>query len=668
MSTLLFKKISFIGNAITTLIGFLVLLGYVIQNQTLKSIFPGLVAMNPATALTFLIGSLSFFFFSQEKTHRVLFRVGFICALFVVFIGAFKLGSIVIVRDVYFDSHLFVHQLNAEVLITGRVNRMAPTTALSFFFVGVSLCLLYVRKKERLAQFLLLIVFFIALFAILGYLYGVKNLTGFVNYIPMAVNTAAAFFVFSLALLFSRQTHGLMYTITSENASGILIRKLIPATILVPSLLGYFCLMAERADIVTNELGLSLVIVFNIIIFILLIWWIATALNTLTVKLHESYLYLEDRVRERTVELEKKTEEMEHVLKDLEKFKLAVDNVSDQIIITDQAATVLYINKATERITGYTVTEVVGKKAGKLWGNLMKKSFYQNLWKTIAVDKKVFVGEITNQRKNKEMYTALISISPIFDTHGEIEFFVGIERDITREKEIDKVKSEFISVASHQLRTPLTGIKWFCELLMSQKVGKLSAKQMNYLSQVDESNERMIRLINELLDVSHIETGLKFAIEKKTSNIIDVIRKVIKDEAINFPMKKMNITLDISCPAQLVLDFDQDKIYQVFSNLINNSIKYSGTHKKIIVGLKQLNDQVQFFVKDFGYGIPEKQKNRVFQKFFRADNIATISTDGSGLGLYIAKGIVEAHGGTMWFESEEGNGAIFYFTLPLKIS
>lgn len=668
MSTLLFKKISFIGNAITALIGFLVLLGYVIQNQTLKSIFPGLVAMNPATALTFLIGSLSFFFFSQEKTHRVLFRVGFICALFVVFIGAFKLGSIVIVRDVYFDSHLFVHQLNAEVLITGRVNRMAPTTALSFFFVGVSLCLLYVRKKERLAQFLLLIVFFIALFAILGYLYGVKNLTGFVNYIPMAVNTAAAFFVFSLALLFSRQTHGLMYTITSENASGILIRKLIPATILVPSLLGYFCLMAERADIVTNELGLSLVIVFNIIIFILLIWWIATALNTLTVKLHESYLYLEDRVRERTVELEKKTEEMEHVLKDLEKFKLAVDNVSDQIIITDQAATVLYINKATERITGYTVTEVVGKKAGKLWGNLMKKSFYQNLWKTIAVDKKVFVGEITNQRKNKEMYTALISISPIFDTHGEIEFFVGIERDITREKEIDKVKSEFISVASHQLRTPLTGIKWFCELLMSQKVGKLSAKQMNYLSQVDESNERMIRLINELLDVSHIETGLKFAIEKKTSNIIDVIRKVIKDEAINFPMKKMNITLDISCPAQLVLDFDQDKIYQVFSNLINNSIKYSGTHKKIIVGLKQLNDQVQFFVKDFGYGIPEKQKNRVFQKFFRADNIATISTDGSGLGLYIAKGIVEAHGGTMWFESEEGNGAIFYFTLPLKIS
>jgi signal transduction histidine kinase len=104
----------------------------------------------------------------------------------------------------------------------------------------------------------------------------------------------------------------------------------------------------------------------------------------------------------------------------------------------------------------------------------------------------------------------------------------------------------------------------------------------------------------------------------------------------------------------------------VFSNLISNSIKYSGQQVKIVIGASCLNNEAQFFVKDFGLGIPNNQKDRVFQKFFRADNISTISTEGTGLGLYIVKGIIEAHGGKVWFDSKESEGTTFYFTLPLK--
>lgn len=239
-------------------------------------------------------------------------------------------------------------------------------------------------------------------------------------------------------------------------------------------------------------------------------------------------------------------------------------------------------------------------------------------------------------------------------------------RDISRAKEIDRIKSDFISVASHQLRTPLTGIKWFSQLLINQKIGKLSKKQIDFIAQIYNSNERMIRLVNDLLDVSHIESGQKFNIEKKPGDIIALINNVIKDQKLNTPNKKIIITLDNKCPKALNFDFDDNKIYQVFSNLISNSVKYSGQQAKIIIGTTCLGSEAQFFVKDFGLGIPNNQQDRVFQKFFRADNISTISTDGTGLGLYIVKGIIEAHGGKVWFDSKQNEGTTFYFTLPLK--
>jgi signal transduction histidine kinase len=176
----------------------------------------------------------------------------------------------------------------------------------------------------------------------------------------------------------------------------------------------------------------------------------------------------------------------------------------------------------------------------------------------------------------------------------------------------------------------------------------------------------MIRLVNDLLDVSHIESGQKFNIEKKSGNIIALINNVIKDQKLNTPNKKLKITLDNKCPKELIFDFDADKIYQVFSNLISNSVKYSGQEAKIIIGTTCPGNEAQFFVKDFGLGIPNNQKDRVFQKFFRADNISTISTEGTGLGLYIVKGIIEAHGGKVWFDSKQNEGTTFYFTLPLK--
>lgn len=150
---------------------------------------------------------------------------------------------------------------------------------------------------------------------------------------------------------------------------------------------------------------------------------------------------------------------------DLLKFKLAVENSSNHIIITDVDGKILYANKAAEAVTGYSKNEMIGQRPS-LWGNQMGQEYYKNFWHVIKNEKKTFVGEVNNKRKNGEQYIAAVSISPVLDEKGVIKFFVGIERDITKEKEIDRAKTEFVSIAAHQLRTPLAIIRWYGEMLL----------------------------------------------------------------------------------------------------------------------------------------------------------------------------------------------------------
>ncbi|MFA6604619.1 MAG: PAS domain S-box protein [Patescibacteria group bacterium] len=221
---------------------------------------------------------------------------------------------------------------------------------------------------------------------------------------------------------------------------------------------------------------------------------------------------------------------VDNLAKDLEKFKLAVDNASDHIVITDENGNCLYANKAVEKITGFSLKEVLGKKVGtkKNWGGLMSIDIYDKLWDTIKKDKNVFIGYLKNKRKDGTAYDSLSSISPILDEHGHVKFFVGIERDMTEEKNIDRAKSEFVSLASHQLRTPLATINWYAEMLLSGEMGKLNKEQKEFVSEVYNGNQRMIDLVNALLNVSRIELG-KLAIDPKPTNLIDQVESVLNE-------------------------------------------------------------------------------------------------------------------------------------------
>lgn len=348
---------------------------------------------------------------------------------------------------------------------------------------------------------------------------------------------------------------------------------------------------------------------------------------------------------------------------DLEKFKLAVDNASDHIIITDPDGIIVYANKCAEKITGYPIKEIIGNRPS-LWGKQMPKEFYEKLWRIIKEDKIVFTGELKNKRKNGEIYVAEVSISPIFNNNGDVIFFVGIERDITLLKETSDAKTEFVSVTSHQLRTPLTSIKWLTELLLKNRENNLNEKQKEALKEINMSNDRIINLINDLLGISKIEEG-KFKFLNLTEiEMTRLVNEVVKEFKLIAENRKSDFKALITLPEDYTLNIDEEKIRQAMSNLISNAIKYSKSEGgKVSVSAEVKDDEFVFSVKDNGIGILMKDQRRLFEKFFRADNATLTQTEGTGLGLFIVKSYIEAHGGKIWFESEENKGTTFYFSI-----
>jgi len=413
---------------------------------------------------------------------------------------------------------------------------------------------------------------------------------------------------------------------------------------------------------------------------------LSDAFNKMIEAVKESRTEIENKVLEQTKELSEKSEKLNRQQKavlnvladvkeeknkadvlahDLEKFKLAVENSSDHIAITDIDGKIIYANKGVEEITKYPTKMVVGQKAGtkENWGGLMGKPFYQKLWKIIKEDKKVFIGEINNRKADGSLYTALASIAPVFDEKKNIIFFVGIERDITKEKQIDKAKTEFVSLASHQLRTPLSAINWYTEMILAGDAGKINKNQKKYLGEVYQASKRMVELINALLNTSRIDLGT-FTIEPVPYNIVEIAESVVGELSHEITLKKIKF-IKKYIPKKIEINIDPKLTRIIFQNLLSNSVKYTQEKGKVSLLVEKSEKDILIRVIDNGYGIPKSAQDKIFNKLFRADNIKEKDANGTGLGLYIVKAIIEQSGGKIWFESEENKGTTFFVSIPL---
>lgn len=345
-----------------------------------------------------------------------------------------------------------------------------------------------------------------------------------------------------------------------------------------------------------------------------------------------------------------------------------VSALKDGLIAYDPNFKILMFNKAAEQIFDISAKEVVSQS--------LDPSFIQKpKYKLLAQVMFPSLAPVTVARQSQDADSQTLDLSftdknlevrvltsRIVDPSGLVLGFFKVVRDRTREVELLKSKSEFITVAAHQLRTPLTGINWTLETLAKSTI--IPPDQQAIIKDGLAASQRLLKVVNDLLDVSKLEEG-KFGYEFSDVNLIDFIGDILASVAAL--AREYNIKVYFDRPPQAITArIDQNKMKLALANLIDNAIKYNVQGGEVIVKIEKLTDKpfIQISVKDTGVGIPQEDLDKLFKKFYRGSNVMKMETTGSGLGLYIVRNIIKRHGGEIWAESQIDRGTTFNFTLP----
>lgn len=340
-----------------------------------------------------------------------------------------------------------------------------------------------------------------------------------------------------------------------------------------------------------------------------------------------------------------------------DRTKAIITNFADGLMILDKENKIILINPEGERFLDVNAKEV----EGKILGALIKKPSLKKLAELLSAEgtkEGLFRKELSFKKPTERVLeVTTVSLAPREEN-------VVILHDISREKLIGRMKTEFVSLAAHQLRTPLSAIKWTLRMLLDGDLGEITEEQRGFIEKTYRSNERMISLINDLLDVTRIEEG-RYLYKPVLTQIENVVQFVIN--SFKEKTRRKKIKLEFKKPRKKLpeVKVDVEKVRLAINNLLDNAIRYTPAGGRVTASLKCGKKEIELLVKDTGVGIPENQKERVFTKFFRGANVMRMETEGTGLGLFITKNIIEAHGGRVWFESEENKGSAFHFALPI---
>ncbi len=408
---------------------------------------------------------------------------------------------------------------------------------------------------------------------------------------------------------------------------------------------------------------------------------------------------LEIRVKERTAELEalknnlEKTEETKmalfNIVEDVKQSEInlkeerdrsqaIISSMGEGLLVADIKNNIVLMNKKAENILETPIKEAIGK-------NLLNFITFIKKDKEVPpeeqpINKMFQTGKLTAIDLEDDFYLKIPSgkifpvemiVSPL---RGDgITASVIVFRDVSKEKALDEAKNSFISVASHQLRTPLTSIRWYTEILGSEDAGPLNENQKSFVSRVYNSALKLNEVINLLLSMAKIESGkparkiIKIDLTAFTNDIIEELEPQFKQKNININLIPPKETVEVN--------YDASMLRQIITNFLSNTIRYANQDGHVEIKMEKKDKELVYSVKDDGIGVPANQQDKIFNKFFRADNASTAVPDGSGLGLSLIKALVEMNNGKVWFESpafwidkdgkEEKKGSIFYFTMAL---
>ena len=356
-------------------------------------------------------------------------------------------------------------------------------------------------------------------------------------------------------------------------------------------------------------------------------------------------------ILEDTEEARRKAEE------EKDKTQAIITNFTDALFFFDKDHRLALMNPQAEIFFKIKKEKVIGESINRLYELPELRALIE------------FLGEGMKEVSRKEFPLTedfILEVSVISMKRDSVDLGdLVVLHDVSREKTIERLKTEFVSLSAHQLRTPLSAIKWSLMMILDGDLGAINKGQKDILEKTYLSNERMIALINDLLNLARIEEG-KYALSLAPADIVKICQSII--DLSEEPFKNKGIKLRFNKPAKKTIQVlvDEEKLKLVIQNLLDNAFKYTFKNGRVSLSLKEIDKGVRIEVKDTGIGIVEKEQKRVFSKFFRTNEAVLVEPAGSGLGLYMAKNIIEGHGGKIGFISKVDQGTTFYFVLPTK--
>jgi PAS domain S-box-containing protein len=518
---------------------------------------------------------------------------------------------------------------------------MSPLSALNFFLTGTSLLILDKQTKTgcRPAQLLILLEGVVSLLALVGYAYGISSLYSVGFYKPMALNTALAFVLVCISVLLARPDCGLMSVVTSDTEGGETVRRLLLIVIGAPFFLGWLSLQGVNAGLYNLSFGLSILTVSIIIVFVILIWANAIALHEIDIKRMQA----------------------EEILKENEiKYRVIFETTGAATAIFEEDRKISLVNTEFEKLSGYPKKEIELKMSWTDFianeSDLEKMKEYHRLRRIDpGIAPRNYEFKFVDRWGNEK--DVFITVAMIPQTQKSIASFL----DITERKHIEQMKSDFLSLVSHQLKTPVAEIKGYIYNMLMGITGELAPKQRQYLEEMQEISAKNFRLISDLLNISRIERGV-ISVDIKTV----ALKEIVDPSLIDYydTIKKKGLVLNLEgLEKDIFVLCDKDKLIEAISNVINNALKFT-IEGSITIKTRTENNLGIVEVADTGPGIHPDRLNKLFKKD-QAFLGAPEAGKGAGLGLYIAKQFMLKQNGDIYVTSILGKGTSFIFKIPL---
>jgi PAS domain S-box-containing protein len=611
----------------------MVLLGWVGHIELLKNPFPEEPPVAISTSLVMVLSGLAIFLKGVGKYPRLVISLSCVSLLL-----ALSIFSHYLFRT--FDLDQFLH---GSSLPRFGPDRMAPSILFCFVALNTGV-LLDPRRHLPLIQFLAFFSSILCASAFSARLFDVPVLMRVPTIIQMASTASLGGIFLAAALLLLKPDQGVIGLISSSRMGGKFGRTYIIPAIVLPFLVGRIALNGVLSGLYDSRLGAAMVVLASVSFLVSMLFRVAAWLNEA------------DSERDRAVE---------DMRTNIENTRLTVDSTNEAFIMVDGKGRVVDWNPAAEALLGYTREEVFGKTFDFLLLPSERKQHmdgfadYHNSGNLQPANNTV---ELNLLRRDGTAVT--VDGSPfIVHFRGEA-CFCAFWRDISARKESERRINEFVSTVSHELRTPLTSIMGALRLIEGGVAGDVSTEAMSLINVATSETERLIRLVNDILDLKKIEAG-KLELKFEDVQLIDLIDKSL--EGINGMAAEFGIALKRDVSASGILYCDKDRIIQVLQNLLSNAIKFSPEGETVSLSLEATTPStVRFSVTDQGCGIPENQIHKLFGRFQQLDSSDSRQQGGTGLGLAISKAIVEEHKGTIGFETQYREGSKFWFELPLR--